>query len=416
MVSAPSAQDTSSSAVTVLYGAQSDGTALSYFLEFNGVNILLDCGWDYKLDPEDLEPLRKVADRVDVILISHADIAHMGALPYAVATFGLNAPVYATVPTYKMGQMVFYDLCTSLSKLWGPSSPNHKFNLDNVDTAFDLFVEQGIRYRQRCSLKLSSGKKSGVSVVAHRAGRLVGSSIWKIFTETEEVVYAIHYNHAKDRHLDGTEIAERFKRPSILITDSYNATYNEPSSLRKRERELVDAVVGAVRQGGNVLLPCDTAGRVLELALILDDYWTRHRLGYRLILVNHVAKTTVDFARSQLEWMGTAVNARFSSSRTNPFNFRHVRVLPSIEAAEALTGIKVILASDTSLEFGVARKLFFNWASRKRARILFTSRPAPGSLGDTLLRASVPCKLQVKNYREVKLRGEECMFYYQFQM
>jgi Cft2 family RNA processing exonuclease len=44
------------------------------------------------------------------VLLSHPDPLHLGALPYAVGKLGLNCPIYATIPVYKMGQMFMYDL------------------------------------------------------------------------------------------------------------------------------------------------------------------------------------------------------------------------------------------------------------------------------------------------------------------
>jgi len=38
-----------------------------------------------------------------------------------------------------------------------------------------------------------------------------------------------------------------------------------------------ESVVGALREGGNVLMPCDTAGRLLELVLIVDKFWSTHK-------------------------------------------------------------------------------------------------------------------------------------------
>lgn len=43
------------------------------------------------------------------MLLSHSDLAHLGALPYLVGRRGLAVPVYATSPVHKMGQMVMYD-------------------------------------------------------------------------------------------------------------------------------------------------------------------------------------------------------------------------------------------------------------------------------------------------------------------
>lgn len=46
--------------------------------QVGGVTILLDCGWDIHFDTELLEPLRDVVKRVDLVLISHPDLEHLG--------------------------------------------------------------------------------------------------------------------------------------------------------------------------------------------------------------------------------------------------------------------------------------------------------------------------------------------------
>jgi predicted metal-dependent RNase len=38
-------------------------------------------------------------------------------------------------------------------------------------------------------------------------------------------------------------------------------------------QDLKDSILSTVRSGGNVLLPTDAAGRVLELVLFLDRLW-----------------------------------------------------------------------------------------------------------------------------------------------
>lgn len=42
------------------------------------MTILLDCGWDIHFDTALLEPLREVVKRVDLVLISHPDLEHLG--------------------------------------------------------------------------------------------------------------------------------------------------------------------------------------------------------------------------------------------------------------------------------------------------------------------------------------------------
>ena len=108
------------------------GEALCYLLEIDGACILLDCGWDERFDPQLLEPLRDVAPRVQLVLLSHGDIPHAGALPYAFAKLGLRAPVYGTLPVQRMGRLYLREAVRALSA----ASDFELFTLADVDVAF----------------------------------------------------------------------------------------------------------------------------------------------------------------------------------------------------------------------------------------------------------------------------------------
>jgi cleavage and polyadenylation specificity factor subunit 2 len=55
-----------------------------------------------------------VIDSINAVIISHADIEHLGALPYAYGRLGLRAPIYTTDPVFNMGQMFLYDSYLSM--------------------------------------------------------------------------------------------------------------------------------------------------------------------------------------------------------------------------------------------------------------------------------------------------------------
>lgn len=86
-------------------------------------------------------------NRIDAVLITHPDLQHIGALPYLVGKCGLNCPIYATVPVYKMGQMFLYDFVLSKSAV----EDFQFFDLDDVDSAFDKMVQ--LKYNQSLNLK-----------------------------------------------------------------------------------------------------------------------------------------------------------------------------------------------------------------------------------------------------------------------
>ena len=68
---------------TPLYGSASR-PRLASLLTIRGFTFLLDCGWDDSYNAALLAPLEAALPRIDAVLLSHADMAHMGALPYLV--------------------------------------------------------------------------------------------------------------------------------------------------------------------------------------------------------------------------------------------------------------------------------------------------------------------------------------------
>ncbi len=52
----------------------------------------------------------RVIGDVDAVIVSHAKLSHIGALPYLVSKCGLVAPVYSTLPVKKMGEMFLTEI------------------------------------------------------------------------------------------------------------------------------------------------------------------------------------------------------------------------------------------------------------------------------------------------------------------
>ncbi len=63
---------------------------------------------------------------------------------------------------------------------------------------------------------------------------MIGGCMWKILKDgEEEIIYAVDFNHKKEQHLNGCDV-ERIQRPSLLITDAYNAKHKQVRRTRER--------------------------------------------------------------------------------------------------------------------------------------------------------------------------------------
>jgi cleavage and polyadenylation specificity factor subunit 2 len=107
-------------------------TPLAYLLQVDDVRILLDCGspdWSPEKPALDLEhweeycqALReyvaspphlifrpkcsqRCAPTVDLVLLSHGDLAHCGLYAYAYSRWNLKAPTYTSLPVQAMGRI-----------------------------------------------------------------------------------------------------------------------------------------------------------------------------------------------------------------------------------------------------------------------------------------------------------------------
>jgi cleavage and polyadenylation specificity factor subunit 2 len=361
-----------------LYGVHGDGP-LSYLLQIKDFTFLLDCGWADPYNPSQLEPLLEEIDTIDAVLISHPDAAHIGALPYLVGKAKLNAAIYTTGAIHKMGQMFLYSEYITHHA----ASEFTAFDLDDVDAAFNGITQ--LRYRQEVALP---GRGTGISITPLPSGRLIGGTIWKITAGGEEFIYAVDFNHRRERHLNGNSFESSFHRPSLLIADA-STIGRLPADRDRSERTLLDNCMVTLRAEGNVLIPVDAAGRLLELLLVLELYWTEHHLPYSIALVGPMVHTTLEFARSQLEWMNESLVKSFGHSKDNPFALKKIKLCSTLGELKKLpAGPKVVLAVDASLNAGPARQLMVDWAQDPRNLVVVALEPAPGSLGATMLAAA----------------------------
>ncbi|KRX61807.1 Cleavage and polyadenylation specificity factor subunit 2 [Trichinella sp. T9] len=379
-----------------------DDSPPCYVLQVGEFHFMLDCGWDSSFNMDFIERAQKWAPRIDAVLLSYPDIAHIGALPYLVGKCGLSCPIYATVPVYRMGQMFLYD--------WYQSFQNYEdfqiFSLDDVDQVFDKVLQ--VKYNQQVSMK---GRGHGLQIVPLPAGHMIGGTIWRITKMgEEEIVYAVDFNHKKERHLNGC-LLESIARPNLLITDAYMCG---TALLRRKFRDeaLLSTILKTLRSGGNVLIVVDTAGRVLELVQLLDQLWHNAEAGlllYSLIFMNSVAFNVVEFAKSQVEWMSERMLRMFEEGRNNPFQFRHAQLCHSLAELtrlrspkvlsfrDAFFSDKVVLASQPDLDSGFSRELFLDWCIDAKNCIILTSRARIGSLCSKLIEmASSPERIGTK--------------------
>jgi cleavage and polyadenylation specificity factor subunit 2 len=276
--------------------------------------------------------------------------------------------------------------------------------LDDIDAAFEKI--QQVKYSQTINLK---GKGQGLQITALPAGHMIGGTIWKVLKEgEEEIVYAVDYNHHKERHLNGCVLSS-INKPTLLITDSYNFLHNQVKR-RNRDEKLLESILRTLRNDGNILICADTAGRILELAYFLDQLWRNESSGlftYTICWLSSVSVSTIEFAKSQVEWMNDKIVQSFEVGRNNPFEFKYLKLcrsLAELDQINAPSKNKLVLCGPADLQTGFARSLFVDWCENPKNTIIFTNRTSPDTLAHTLIENPGIRFLSIEVIKKKKLR------------
>jgi cleavage and polyadenylation specificity factor subunit 2 len=428
--------------LTSLLGAQSSSPASQSLVEFEGgIKVLIDVGWSEDFDPGLLRQLEKHVPTLSFILLTHATTAHLGAFAHCCKHVPLfsRIPVYATEPVIALGRTLLQDVYSSTplaasilplsalsdsgfsyssTKREGPSillqPPTHT----EIAGYFNLI--HPLKYSQPHEPLPSpfSPPLNGLTITAYSAGHTLGGTIWHILSGLESIVYAVDWNLAGEHVLSGaawlgsagaSEVIEGLRRPTALVCSSRGSQRVALAGGRKKRDELLLSLIkDTIAQGGTVLIPSDSSARVLELAYLLEDAWS-HALEEReegslkhakLYMASATSTSTVNNARRMLEWMDPSMvreleNASQSGPNTKsadgksgpraqnaPFEFSFLNLLErksQVNRALSREGPKVIVASDSSLEWGFSRTCLEGIAEDSKNLLILTERTSPVS-------------------------------------
>ncbi|EEU42292.1 uncharacterized protein NECHADRAFT_40329 [Fusarium vanettenii 77-13-4] len=347
-------------------------------------------------------------------------------------------PVYATRPVIDLGRTLIQDLYNS-SPAAATTIPQSSLSetafsfAQTATTAQNLLLQsptnediaryfsliQPLKYSQPHQPLPSpfSPPLNGLTITAYNSGHTLGGTIWHIQHGLESIVYAVDWNQARENVFagaawlggaggGGAEVIEQLRKPTALICSSRGADRTAQAGGRaKRDEQLIDTIKACVTRGGTVLIPVDSSARVLELSYLLEHAWRTDAASEdgvlkaaKLYLAGRNMSSTMRYARSMLEWMDDTIVQEFEAfaegqrkvngagdkKEGGPFDFKYLRLLERKAQIVRLlsrgfenveTEGRVILASDSSIEWGFSKDLIKGLARDSRNLVILTDKP-----------------------------------------
>jgi cleavage and polyadenylation specificity factor subunit 2 len=363
----------------------------------------------------------------------HATLAYDGIhpLPYTLSSID---NVVASILPIKFNQHIY------ISPSFTSSYSSNTTDDDNNNNS-----------NQTSATKQPKVQGQQLSITAHRAGYVVGGAYYalqRLMDETIVIYTDSTYHMSKELHLEACTLLQTTASvssastsisvlPDVLITRpggpsfrQFRALYTNQNSsnsnngsitkhqqnqdgmkhkkntasvlqqplVQQAERNLIESIMAVLRRDGNVLIPTDTSGRVLELLLLLHNEWDKHKYAssYNLICYSYMGHQVIEYAKSQLEWMGHHCNLQFADHGLHPYRFatatssstssfgsgrqlqKHtIYFCTSLQELNTILedtnqNPSCILASGLSLEGGPSRDVLLKFADNPDNAILFT--------------------------------------------
>lgn len=220
---------------------------------------------------------------------------------------------------------------------------------------------------------------NGIRFWCYAAGHVLGAAMFMVDIAGVRVLYTGDYSREEDRHLRAAETPQ--SSPDVCIIEStYGVQHHQPRHIR--EKRFTDVIHSTISQGGRVLIPAFALGRAQELLLILDEYWSNHPELQNIPI--YYASPLAKRCLSVYETYTLSMNDRIRNAKSNPFVFKYISPLKSIENFKDV-GPSIVMASPGGLQSGLSRQLFDMWCSDKKNSCILPGYVVEGTLAKTII-------------------------------
>lgn len=257
-------------------GAAGTVTGSKFLLETPELNILVDCGLfqgEKPLRELNWQPLEVDAASIDLVILTHGHLDHVGYLPRLVK-MGFSGRVYATSPTLSIARIILEDSAKIQEEdaeqanregysRHDPALP--LYDTRDVEITFDrldpqpagVFIDlaPGIRYRHQY------------------AGHILGATWLEFEIMGKTIVFSGDLGRRGDRLLYDPKIPEQ---ADYLFMES---TYGDREHLEEDvEQILVDLVNEVIHSRGNLVVPSFAVERAQLLVYYFWQLYKKNRI------------------------------------------------------------------------------------------------------------------------------------------
>ncbi len=376
------------------FGAARQVTGSCYFVEANGLRILVDCGLHQERPylERNWLPLPVPPEDIDFILLTHAHLDHSGLIPTVVRD-GFAGTILTTSATADLLAIALMDAAKIQEEDAAYKKKRHqKEGRSGLPTEVPLYTTEDVQATmpliEEVPYDESRPLGGGVAFRFRDAGHILGSAMVELSVGVKEGIRTIVFSG--DIGQWGSPFVHDpsvFERADYVVMES---TYGDRDHEDQgRVGELLGGIIrDTARAGGNVVIPTFAIERAQDLMFHLSRLVRAKAIPpMPVYLDSPMAREVTQAFERHLEFLDEEARKLFTSEE-HPFRFPGLVIVRTPEESRAINtarGPAVIMAGSGMCTGGRIKHHLAHNITRPDSTILFVGYQARETLGRQIL-------------------------------
>lgn len=374
--------------ITVQFlGAAGTVTGSKYFIQTKRKTILVDCGMFQglkELRELNWEKLPISASQVDMVLLTHGHLDHVGYLPRLMKD-GFGGPIWGTAPTLDITKIILEDSARIQEE---DADDANKKKYTKHSPALALYttkdVEKTLKHFNPQPLNEWITISDDIKCRFRYNGHIIGATFIELVVGSKTIVFSGDIGRQQDLLMYPPQQPEK---ADVLFIES---TYGNRLHASNTEEHLISVINNALEKQGSIIIPSFAVERTQTLMYLLWKLKEKKAIPHIPVYLDSPMGTNVlNVFENNLTWHKLPMNECVAMCK----EIKQIQTIQETYQLATTDFPKIIIAGSGMASGGRVLTYLLQYIGNPTATILLAGYQAEGTRGRALLEGATEIKL-----------------------